>query len=64
MHAGQIATLEDVLQHYNRAAPGPLGHTELEPLNLSDRELAQIVAFLRALSGPLAAPSELLSPNP
>ena len=62
MHAGQFATLREVLEHYNRAAPGPVGQTELLPLNLSRRELAQLEAFLRSLSGPLNTPPELLRP--
>jgi cytochrome c peroxidase len=62
MHAGQIGTLAAVLEHYNRAPAAPQGHTELKPLRLSRRELAQLEAFLRALSGPSAAPAELLAP--
>jgi cytochrome c peroxidase len=50
MHAGQFATLEQVLRHYNRAAPGPVGHSELEPLQLSTLELTQLEAFLGSLS--------------
>jgi cytochrome c peroxidase len=34
MHAGQFATLEEVLHHYNTAPEAPGGHSELEPLNL------------------------------
>ncbi len=34
----------------------PAGHSELEPLGLSEQELAQLVAFLKTLSGPLATP--------
>lgn len=51
MHAGQFATLEEVLRHYNQAPDSPVGHTELEPLNLTDGEIVQLAAFLRALSG-------------
>jgi cytochrome c peroxidase len=50
MHAGQIATLEQVVDHYDRAPRAPAGHSELEPLKLSGREKAQLVAFLRSLS--------------
>lgn len=50
MHAGQLATLDAVVAHYNRAPQAPRGHTELKPLRLSDREAHQLVAFLRALS--------------
>lgn len=50
MHAGQFTTLEGVLAHYNEAPASPNGHTELEPLHLSEEQLGQIVAFLRTLS--------------
>jgi cytochrome c peroxidase len=49
MHAGQIATLGEVLAHYNTAPEAPEGHTELEPLNLNAGELAALEAFLRSL---------------
>jgi cytochrome c peroxidase len=62
MHAGQFKSLLEVLQHYNRAAPGPVGHTELKPLKLSARELLQLEAFLRSLSGGINAPADLLAP--
>ena len=51
MHAGQLATLADTLDHYNRAPKAPAGHSELEPLNLNATELRQLEAFLRSLSG-------------
>jgi cytochrome c peroxidase len=51
MHAGQFASLREVLEHYNRAPAAPAGHSELTPLNLSEEELAQLEAFLRSLSG-------------
>jgi cytochrome c peroxidase len=60
MHAGQFATLEDVLAHYNHPPVSPIGHNELDPLGLTPREMAQIVAFLGALSGGVDAPPELL----
>jgi cytochrome c peroxidase len=62
MHAGQFATLRDVLAHYDRAPAAPIGHSELEPLRLSQRDLERLEAFLRALSGPLTAPDEYLAP--
>ena len=37
MHAGQLATLGAVLRHYNRARPAAVGHSELHPLELSER---------------------------
>ena len=64
MHAGQFATLADVVEHYDRAPSAPLGHSELKPLRLSDAERRQIEAFLRTLSAPLAAPAGILgTPN-
>lgn len=47
MHAGQFATLEEVLNHYNTAPEAPAGHSELEPLNLNEEEIARIIAFLK-----------------
>ena len=54
MHAGQLATLEDVVAFYDAAArPRRSGtkDTRLKPLGLSVRERADLAAFLRALSG-------------
>ena len=56
MHAGQIASLADVVRHYDRAPAAPFGHSELRPLQLSHDEQRQLVAFLRTLTGPLNAP--------
>jgi cytochrome c peroxidase len=61
MHAGQFATLAEVLEHYNRAPAAPAGHTELKPLGLSGTELRQLEAFLRTLSGGLSAPAKFLA---
>lgn len=61
MHAGQFKTLEEVLNHYSRAPEAPAGHSELKPLNLSETEKQQLIAFLKTLSGPLATAPEWLS---
>lgn len=50
MHAGQFATLEETLAHYNTAPAAPAGHSELEPLALTATELNQLLAFLRTLN--------------
>ena len=55
MHAGQFATLEEVLHHSNNAPEAPAGHSELEPLHLSETEIAQLIAFLKTLSEPANA---------
>ncbi len=52
MHAGQIATLADVVNHYDTAPHAPFGHSELKALHLSRDEKRQIVAFLNTLSAP------------
>jgi cytochrome c peroxidase len=49
MHAGQIATLAEVVEHYDRAPKSPFGHSELKPLKLSEKERRQIESFLRTL---------------
>ncbi len=49
MHAGQIASLIDVLRHYRAAPQAAVGRTELEPLDLTDAQLTQLEAFLRSL---------------
>ena len=53
MHAGQLATLEEVLLHYNTAPRAPVGHSELKPLKLTDEKIAQIIAFLKTLDSPI-----------
>lgn len=54
MHAGQIATLAEVVRHYDRAPAAAAGRTELKPLHLTRAEQAQLVAFLGTLSAPAA----------
>jgi cytochrome c peroxidase len=53
MHDGSLATLQDVVDHYDR---GGLGHAstdpEIEPLGLSREDKQDLVAFLEALSDP------------
>lgn len=57
MHAGQLATLSQVVDHYVRAPRVPFPeHTDIQPLNLNGLERAQLVAFLGTLS------SEVLDP--
>jgi cytochrome c peroxidase len=64
MHAGQLATLADVIAHYDRAPAAPYGHSELKPLRLSGDERRQLEMFLRTLRSPLTAPGGYLeAPN-
>lgn len=53
MHRGQLATIADVLNHYNEAPDSMIGHNEAKPLGLSSRELRQLEAFLATLAAPV-----------
>ncbi len=61
MHKGQLKTLRDVLVHYNEAPPAMIGHSELDSLDLNERELRQLEAFLQTLDAPLATEPRWLS---
>lgn len=50
MHAGQLATLETVIAHYNLAPAAPAGHSQLQPLGLTPEQIQQLIAFLQTLS--------------
>lgn len=49
MHAGQLTSLTDVIEHYDTAPSSPSGHSELEPLGLSESEKHALEAFLNTL---------------
>jgi cytochrome c peroxidase len=49
MHAGQFATLAEVLNHYRAAPTATVGQNVLQPLPLTDVELRQLEAFLATL---------------
>lgn len=64
MHDGRFTTLQQVVEHYNRAPnlDARYGHTELMPLGLTTQEQQDLVAFLGSLSmetpaQPMAAPA-------
>ncbi len=54
MHDGSLATLEDVVEYYNRGGtPNPWLDEEIYPLKLTDQEKADLVTFLKeGLSSP------------
>ncbi len=57
LHDGQLATLDAVVNHYSTLNLDRLhadGEQILKPLLLTDGERADLVAFLRSLSDPLA----------
>ncbi len=52
MHDGSLATLEDVVQFYNRGGvPNELLDPRIRPLGLSAADITDLVAFLNALTG-------------
>jgi len=69
MHDGSLASLEDVIEFYNRGGnKNPNQSAGLKPLFLSASDKASLVAFLRALDTPAphrgsSAPAILSSPS-
>ncbi len=56
MHDGSIATLDEVIDFYNRGGrPNPNLDPDMHPLDCSDEDKKSLVAFLRSLSGDTAA---------
>jgi cytochrome c peroxidase len=52
MHDGSLATLEDVIEFYNRGGiPNENLDPLIRPLNLDQEEIRALVAFLRSLTG-------------
>ena len=61
MHAGQFASLEQVIGHYAKSPVAAVGQSELAhagqrhaqrtPIRLSESEIRDLAAFLRTLSG-------------
>ncbi len=68
MHQGQLASLEEVVRFYDTldGATSLEHHSEqvLQPLGLTARERADLVAFLRAVQGSLPPPSQVSDPWP
>lgn len=64
MHAGQLLTLKEVIDHYDQAPIAMVGHNETKPLKLSGKEKKQLHLFLHSLSGPLATDEKwLINPH-
>jgi cytochrome c peroxidase len=65
MHTGQITSLAQVVVFFDRGgdpAGAYPGTSELHPIGLSDRERADLVAFMGALAGPGPDPALLVAP--
>jgi len=55
MHDGSLATLEDVVEHYNQGGIDRPSRSDLvKPLGLTAQEKSDLVAFLKSLSSDLA----------
>ena len=51
MHSGQLATLSDVIDFYELAPNAEASASELEEINVTLAEKAQLIAFLQSLTG-------------
>lgn len=66
MHAGQFASLEEVVGHYASSPKAAIGHSELarpgethaerQQIRLSEADVQDVAAFLRTLTGPVVQP--------
>jgi cytochrome c peroxidase len=65
MHTGQLSSFTEVVDFFARGGEhfGYLGDNELKPLELSEQDKLDLVAFLNALEG-AGPPAELLTPLP
>jgi cytochrome c peroxidase len=65
MHDGSLDTLEQVVDHYDKGGnANPHLDKDMKPLNLTKQEKADLVAFMKALSGDLKPLEELLPTLP
>jgi cytochrome c peroxidase len=66
MHKGHFATLRDVLHHYSTVDPSPLSNAAqdnlLKPLQLSEQETSDLIAFLESLTDTSIDPALLAKP--
>lgn len=52
MHDGSEKTLEEIVEYYNKGGnKNPFLDADMKPLNLTDQEKADVVAFMKALTG-------------
>ena len=64
MHDGSLNTLEEVMDHYNKGGtPNPALDPDMHALNLTPEESADVVAFMKALTGDDRKSTEELLPN-
>ena len=66
MHDGSLKTLKDVVKHYNEGGKSPGDMTQvnpylsggIRPLNLTDQQIDDLVAFMEALTSPSIATAQ------
>ena len=64
MSSGQLATLSDVIEHYNTAPKANVGISQIKALKLDATAKRQLLAFLEVLKAPInAAPRWLATPE-
>ena len=64
MHNGVYATLQDVVEHYNRGGDEKESlDPNMQPLNLSEQEKTDLVEFLKSLTSAQVAFSVPQLPN-
>ena len=65
MHDGSLATLEAVVDHYDKGGtPNPALDPDMKKLSLTPQEKADVVAFMKALTGETKKLDELLPTLP
>lgn len=71
MHDGSLKTLRDVVEHYNNGGVTKKGDPVndflsggIRPLNLSEQEISDLVAFMESLTSPQFAAQKAASANP
>jgi cytochrome c peroxidase len=61
MHDGSLATLEQVMDHYDKGGtPNPSLDRDMKPLKLTAQEKADVIEFMKALSGETKKLDDLL----
>ena len=65
MHDGSLKTLEEVVEHYDKGGnPNPALDKDMKQLKLTTQESADVVAFMKALTGEHKSLEELLPTLP
>lgn len=65
MHDGSLATLEQVMDHYDKGGtPNPTLDPRMKKLSLTPQEKADVVAFMKALTGETKKLADLLPTLP